>query len=183
MFSSFNGDVALNVNVITEGQHYDILDRDKSDYRKQMFDVTTLVGGEDAQPNGLILVGIPVPENYNHEGTVIYYINEDGSGYVKADTFYRNGYLWIETDHIGVYAIVDESEKIERPVEPEYVLGDANGDGKVTAADARTVLRASARIDTLEGTLFLAADVNSDTKITASDARKILRVSAKIETF
>ena len=72
-----------------------------------------------------------------------------------------------------------------------FRLGDTNGDGKVTAADARICLRASAHLEKIgsenveDGTAdlkrVLAADYNCDGKITASDARSILRVSAKLE--
>ncbi len=63
------------------------------------------------------------------------------------------------------------------------VNGDLDSDGKVTAADARLVLRAAASLEKLSGVYFLAADVNSDGKISASDARKTLRVAANIEYF
>lgn len=60
-------------------------------------------------------------------------------------------------------------------------LGDVNGDGKITSADARTILRHSARLEMLEGDALTAADVNFDGKITSADARTVLRVSAKLE--
>ncbi len=62
-------------------------------------------------------------------------------------------------------------------------LGDVNGDGKITAADARLTLRASARIEALNASAEKNADVNKDGKVNASDARMILRVSAKIDDF
>lgn len=62
------------------------------------------------------------------------------------------------------------------------VLMDINGDGKITASDARSALRTSAKLDNLEGVFYIAADADCNDKITASDARKILRVSAKLET-
>ena len=65
-------------------------------------------------------------------------------------------------------------------VEP-ITKGDVNGDGKVTAADAREALRAAAKIDNLSDKQKQAADVNGDGKITADDARTILRQSAKLE--
>lgn len=65
-------------------------------------------------------------------------------------------------------------------VEP-VVKGDVNGDGKVTAADAREALRAVAKIDSLSDKQKQAADVNGDGKVTADDARTILRQSAKLE--
>ena len=68
-------------------------------------------------------------------------------------------------------------------LEPQYILGDANRDGKITAADARIALRISAKLDKIEDfNLPLAAlDVIGDKKLTAADARKILRISAKLE--
>ena len=64
-----------------------------------------------------------------------------------------------------------------------YMTGDANGDGKITAADARIALRISAKVDSLETYNLTVAvlDVTGDGKLTAADARKILRIAAKIE--
>ncbi len=64
----------------------------------------------------------------------------------------------------------------------DYVTGDIDGDGKVTAKDARLALRASASLTRLSGESALAADVNGDGRITAKDARSILRYSAKLST-
>lgn len=61
--------------------------------------------------------------------------------------------------------------------------GDVNGDGKITASDARAALRISASLMTPDESERLAADVTGDGKITASDARKILRVSAGLDKF
>lgn len=61
--------------------------------------------------------------------------------------------------------------------------GDVNKDGKITASDARTVLRISARLETASPEVLLIADVNNSGDISASDARKILRVSAFLESF
>lgn len=66
-------------------------------------------------------------------------------------------------------------------INPVEVLYDVNGDGNITAADARLALRASARLATLGGDSFTAADVNHDGNVTASDARLILRKSAKLD--
>ena len=60
-------------------------------------------------------------------------------------------------------------------------LGDVNGDGRVTATDARFALRASAHLESLSTMQLASADANGDGKITAAEARKILRVSARLE--
>ena len=60
------------------------------------------------------------------------------------------------------------------------VDGDVDSDGKVTAADARKILRISAGLDKAAGQSALNADVNNDGNITAADAREALRMAAKI---
>ncbi len=62
-----------------------------------------------------------------------------------------------------------------------FMLGDVDGNEKLTAMDARLVLRAAARIDILTEEQFTAADVTFDSKVTAMDARTILRAAARIE--
>lgn len=63
------------------------------------------------------------------------------------------------------------------------VTGDLDSDGKVTASDARLILRAAAGLEDYKDAYFVAADVDSDGKISAADARTTLRVSANIEYF
>ncbi len=55
------------------------------------------------------------------------------------------------------------------------VLGDANGDGKVTPADSTVILRAYVGLKELNTIENLAADVNIDGKTTPSDSTVVLR--------
>ena len=64
-----------------------------------------------------------------------------------------------------------------------YSLGDVNGDGKISASDARTVLRSAAKLQNLTEDESKAADIDSSGKVTASDARIILRISAKLDSI
>ncbi len=67
-----------------------------------------------------------------------------------------------------------------------YLLGDVNLDGKITAADARLALRISARLENypdVDDVVFMNSDVNGDGVINAADARIILRVCAGLATF
>lgn len=63
------------------------------------------------------------------------------------------------------------------------LAGDVDSDGKVTAADARLVLRVSAQLDSFTDEQTLLADVDFNSKITAADARLVLRASARLETL
>lgn len=57
------------------------------------------------------------------------------------------------------------------------LLGDADGDGKVTSGDARIVLRCSVKLDEVSRYGFSACDYDLDNEISAADARLILRRS------
>ncbi len=62
------------------------------------------------------------------------------------------------------------------------VPGDFDLNGKVTASDARAILRIAAKLDNeKDGMKLVAADINSDGIINASDARNALRLAAKID--
>mgnify|MGYP004658105807 CR=1 FL=1 len=50
------------------------------------------------------------------------------------------------------------------------IMGDANGDGKITSADTMAIQLHVLGIATLTGDKFTAADVNKDDKITSVDA-------------
>ncbi|MBR5410127.1 MAG: dockerin type I repeat-containing protein [Clostridia bacterium] len=66
---------------------------------------------------------------------------------------------------------------------PMFTLGDVDGDGKITASDARLALRRAVDLETWNemAPQFLSADVDMDGKVTASDARKILRAAVDLE--
>lgn len=61
------------------------------------------------------------------------------------------------------------------------VWGDMNDDGKVSADDARIILRASVKLDTLNAVQEKYADLDNDSKITASDARLALRIAVRLD--
>ena len=61
------------------------------------------------------------------------------------------------------------------------LLGDIDMSGKVTAADARTVLRVSAQLEELDENIIPVADADKNGKITSADARKILRIASKLD--
>lgn len=63
------------------------------------------------------------------------------------------------------------------------LLGDADGDGAITAADARMVLRLSVGLDPATADRIMICDTNSDGKADAADARILLRVSVNLESL
>lgn len=78
--------------------------------------------------------------------------------------------------------VLDNNGKVLSEYEV-LIPGDANGDGYITASDARIALRTSVKLEKLEGAFEQACDADGKVGITAADARRILRVSAKLEDY
>lgn len=62
------------------------------------------------------------------------------------------------------------------------VLGDVNGDGKITPADSTVILRAYTGLSQLSDNAKLAGDVNRDGKITPADSTVVLRAYVGLTT-
>ncbi|MBQ3087371.1 MAG: hypothetical protein IJC45_08545 [Clostridia bacterium] len=78
----------------------------------------------------------------------------------------------------------DVKETREIPaLEPEYLLGDVDLNGKVEVADARLALRAAVSLDTLTGVKTKAADADKNSKVEVADARLILRTAVGLQTL
>ncbi len=87
-------------------------------------------------------------------------------------------------DKTGEYPVCTVCGYKLMPDAPTYTLGDVDGDGDITAADARSALRASVKLENFAAGSkeFLAADADKDNALTAGDARLILRRSVGIKT-
>ena len=89
----------------------------------------------------------------------------------------------------GDISLTDENNAIFTSMtvkfgENEYTViikGDTNSDGKISAADARTVLRIAARLETPSDNVRESADIDSDGSITSRDARSVLRFAARLQ--
>lgn len=95
------------------------------------------------------------------------------------------------TGNITLYAKWESTKEPEKPSDPEkptlppdYVpeWGDATLSSGVSAADARLILRYSAKLEPEFSQIQLkVSDINNDSKVNAADARIVLRLSAKLE--
>lgn len=86
----------------------------------------------------------------------------------------------LDTDSLTT---TEPEDTTKHPDEMEIGMGDVDGDGQVTAADARLILRRAAKLIKFTMEQDALADVDNDKKVTAKDARKVLRVAAQLETF
>ena len=78
------------------------------------------------------------------------------------------------------HCTICEESQTEVILNPSALVGDVNGDGKVTAFDARMALQCAAGNIELDEHQLKLADVTGDGEITAIDARKILQIAANL---
>lgn len=103
---------------------------------------------------------------------VVWQLDSDS---VDNTSAYNDGVLYYTKDgYVHVVTVTAEEEK-------DGIMGDADGNGKITAADARYSLRASVGLETVTEELLALLDVNKDKAVTAADARLILRASVGLE--
>ena len=94
-------------------------------------------------------------------------LNADGSA-AAADSKVGSGMVLVKADGTE---------------ETVIVKGDNDGDGKITAADARNALRAAVGLDSPNEWQTNASLVGENDKITAAEARLILRAAVGLETL
>lgn len=119
----------------------------------------------------------------------VFNIELDGETILTSEPV-RSGYFIFTPEKAGTYVLTvtatDDDSSVsslsggELIVAEDYPEGDANADGKITAADARIALRCSAKLMDATAHINKIADINADGFITASDARAILRISASL---
>ncbi|NMP36730.1 MAG: CAP domain-containing protein [Clostridiales bacterium] len=118
---------------------------------------------------------------YGVSNCIIFSIGTDYSG-TKLSGIYKITISGIKTksgDDAVIEYITDFFD-----VYGDYRLGDVDDSGTVTAADARTILRAATKLETLEGKALKASILRSGTtEPSASDARTVLRVATGLETL
>lgn len=102
------------------------------------------------------------PEQHRNQSFVLV----DGETYDMVDLYAAVG------DDVGGTIVI-------KALTTTNVIGDLNTDGRITASDAQTALRAAVGIEKLDGEIRTNADANFDGNVTATDALLILRKAVK----
>lgn len=92
----------------------------------------------------------------------------------------QNGTVLGENELIGTgmtLEVTKDEEKIELKI---AVMGDLNGDGKVTATDLSTLNQTILKLVTLENEYKIAADLDENNSLTATDLSTINKMLLKI---
>lgn len=103
-----NINIAVTADEITDGEAFVILREHKNNAKAQLFDINIVdENGNKVQPNGEVLVKVPMPNGYQEKATGVYYISPDGT-LEKLESYCKDGYVYFKTTHFSVYAIVEE---------------------------------------------------------------------------
>ncbi len=107
---------------------------------------------------------------------------------VKAEKNFQTGLYTVQVDGDGKYrAVITATPERDNVKHISYCtynsavyFGDMDDDGKITASDARTILRIGAHLIVGTESQKKKADINGDGKINSIDARRVLRIAAKL---
>ena len=102
------------------------------------------------------------------DGYTLGNVTADGAYKNLKDTGVSNTYR--VTKVTGALTVTVTTEKSATPVTEEILVGDADGDGKLTIKDVTAIQRHIAELISLTGSALLAADVNGDGSVTVDDA-------------
>jgi hypothetical protein len=108
------------------------------------------------------------------------YIDEKTYGFPGGDVTVEASVAYAHEYVDGVCVHCGAEEENQGPEEP-VTVGDVNGDGRINARDARTLLRLVAGLTNEGEANEAAADVNNDGRVNARDARTLLRQIAGLE--
>lgn len=174
--------VVSKASVIADGAKLKVKCKEKSE-NKVVYDVSVERNGEIVEPYTYVYVSIPVPKSFTEDNYSVILTDQNGRKviispkelhkklYRSHGSTYENGFVTVRTGDFGTYEITKE----------RILMGDVNGDGRITAADARLMLRFSARLEELDNYYCQLADVNADNFYNAADARIILRAAAHLD--
>lgn len=85
------------------------------------------------------------------------------------------------TCNVCGYAYLENETPPESQRAESRRTGDVDGDGEVTSADARALLRAVLSLESISADLLPYADINADGKLTSEDARAALRIAVGLD--
>lgn len=133
-----------------------------------------LIGRYDSRVYDVIIYkgsasGTPIHKKTGLNATSCSYtLDGEGTYYVKVASVNTKYYEWYT---------LSSAVKVETKTD---TLGDMDGDGSISVADALSALRIAAKLARATSSIMKIADVDFDGAITVSDALAILRVAAKL---
>ena len=116
--ADYDGEVEIVVKEVFDGKAFDVVDTSVISSQKFIYDITMTVDGSETQPEGKVIIRIPLPEGYDSAKTFVYHVDSSTGKIEKMQAEYVDGYLVFETTHFSYYAVVESADismKIRQP--------------------------------------------------------------------
>ena len=101
--------------------------------------------GNTVQPKGTVTVGIPVPEGFDIDKLVVYYIDEEGN-LIEYPVVVKDGVAYFETDHFSYYALAEKQGNSLTTQSTTETQTDSNKPNPSTGAQDLTAVLAAAAV-------------------------------------
>ena len=175
-----------HVGTVTEGEEYDVVTVPAETVIEAVdYVFGTVIGEEDLAPianaDGTVTLSMYHAENYmlpvdeSHE--FYWYAKVDSSKYQGDIDLGFETMTLTYTEDLSFY--VTEISFTEK--KPDYVPGDATGDGYVTMSDVLLIRKSIAGIVDLTPEQFMRADITGDGYVTMSDVLRVRKIIAGID--
>ncbi len=107
---SYDEDIKLEIVEQFDGTSFQILNTALENVSNAViFDITTKINGEEAQPSKALTVKIPLPAGYDPNYTFVYHIDSETGNVENMNARFENGYLIFEATHFSYYSVVEIS--------------------------------------------------------------------------
>ncbi|HBM97803.1 MAG TPA: hypothetical protein DD413_00115 [Ruminococcus sp.] len=154
-------DAELKVAEITdEGEIEQVNLKLENERVESLYDISFVKDGTTVQPDCTVTVKIPC----TNENSKVYHVETDSS-LTDMRAVYDNGYMVFSTNHFSLYALTSEKSDV--------MLGDVDGDGKISIDDVTDIQKHLANIVDFTNEQESLADVDRDGKITIDDVTLI----------
>lgn len=137
---------------------------------KAVYTISLLKEDVSAQPNGLVTISIPIPEELDGNLCNVY-ISEANGKKTKMEAVYSDGFMTFKTNRLGEYTLT--SEKLD------YLDGDVDGNDEITLNDSMYIITDVAKKAPLTDDFKTRADFDYNGIITLDDAMSIILIVAK----
>lgn len=101
---------ALKAEAISEGEVFLRVQEALQDVSEKfyVYDITLHSGEAAVQPNGKVLVTLPIPADYNKDNLAVYYVADDGAKTELSCTVDGDS-VTFETDHFSTYVLAEKT--------------------------------------------------------------------------